>query len=175
MISFLSRFISFGESIALRSGANRYHWGFLVGPKTESREPRNRAKGTLYHIKANDTNQWVFEAKQVSDVRNVDDLLVRLLIAKIKDTTRLADIFRTTPTSQEVTNDACRMWCELAFDAAVYDPVALGTVRGDWNWVWSFAAEYADSKVASDAESNTLQARVPKPTWDMLNREEIFP
>ncbi|KAL8297125.1 hypothetical protein RB597_006283 [Gaeumannomyces tritici] len=73
-------------------GERKYHWALLVGPKKEEGE---EVPGMRYHAKNTQGNAWQYEETGVRDVKSTNLLLVRVLIAKVVDEERLAQVMRS--------------------------------------------------------------------------------
>ncbi|RVX71708.1 hypothetical protein B0A52_03892 [Exophiala mesophila] len=102
----------------------RYHWGYLVGPKVEDKElvPEMR-----YHVKSSPADGWIYEEVALTNVKSTNNLLVRILIAKIEDEARLVDILRNTPLVQDGPDWRCRSWIADAMLRIENDGKAVGT------------------------------------------------
>jgi len=89
--------------------SNMYHWSFLVGPKKENES----SSGMRYHAnerrKNQDHSQWFFEERETSMKAN-SILLVRVLVGKVKSTSRLVEILRQVPIKQGESGWNCVAW-----------------------------------------------------------------
>ncbi|KAK1996793.1 hypothetical protein LX36DRAFT_691784 [Colletotrichum falcatum] len=145
-----------------------YHWGFMVGPKKESDDSLGRrihAKEviTLEGTPPRPKSRWVYENRETS-MNPTSMLLVRVVIAKIKDMRRLQSIFDNPPLRPE------------AFETALRTGNALGTSAGNWELVRNTAMWYVEKKKAEHRFDGTLIYDTSKaPTWDILDNREQFP
>lgn len=89
---------------------DRYHCGFLIGPKVEN---KLQIPGVRYHVRNLPIQGWVYEEVPLPNVRNTNSLFARIAIAKVEDEKRLVKIlrtrlsFRTTPIGDAA--HGCRM------------------------------------------------------------------
>jgi len=149
---------------------NRFHWGFLIGPKKEKGE---NTPGTRYHVKNAALQGWMYEEVPLQNVKSTNNLLARIMIAKIDDKERLVNIFRTIPVIQLDPNWRCRTWVANALEAIEKDGKCVGTSQLDWSVVEAKAREYVAQKTAAGRYDDYADILGPKPTWDMLDDKEI--
>ncbi|OBT42517.1 hypothetical protein VE00_06235 [Pseudogymnoascus sp. WSF 3629] len=150
----------------------QYHWGFLVGPKTgKSKE----VPGTRYHVKNSIVTGWNYEELNLRDVQNTTTLLARLLIAKIEDDECLKEVFRTTPLVQNDPNWRCRTWVEQVLASIISDGKIVGTSQLDWRAIEQTGREYVAKKKSAGRYTNATDLMGPRPTWNMLENQEIVP
>lgn len=76
-----------------------------MGPKVEGSLP---VPGIRYHIQSEAGFQWVFYELGIGDTRISRTLLARILIGKIRDPARLAEIMRNAPIVQNNPEWTCR-------------------------------------------------------------------
>ncbi|KAM0417369.1 hypothetical protein ACHAPT_012603 [Fusarium lateritium] len=150
----------------------RYQWGFLVGPKVEDQEV---VQGMRYHVKNLTSQGWVYEKAELSNVRTTGNLLVRVLIAKVANEERLADIFQNVPVVQDDPGWRCRTWVANALRAVKEDGRAVGRAVLNWENIEDVARRYAGEKIDGGRFKDPALAQMPKPTWDMLENREIVP
>jgi hypothetical protein len=150
----------------------RYHWAFLVGPKTEKDA---EVPGKRYHVKNPINRGWVYEELELRNVRTTDNLLVRVLIGKVADLERLENVFRSVPVVQNDPNWRCRTWTRHAVEALAADGKAMGTSVLDWQKIEDTAKWYAGEKADAGRFRDADLIRMPKPTWDMLKNKETVP
>ncbi|KPM45248.1 hypothetical protein AK830_g1293 [Neonectria ditissima] len=150
----------------------RYHWGFLVGPKVEDREV---VRGMRYHVKNPISQGWVYEEVELRNVRTTGNLLVRIVIAKVTDEKRLAEILQSVPIVQNDPNWRCRTWVANALTAVKEDGKAVGTSMLNWEEIESVARWYAGEKTKTGRFKDIALASLPKPTWDLLENRELVP
>jgi len=145
----------------------------LVGPKVEATD--REVEGTRYQVKNHVLEGWVYEEIPLRDVRNTTGLLVRILIGKIEDESRFADILRNIPIVQQDPNWRCRTWVAHVLAALKEDGKAVGTSVLDWDRIEPVARQYAGDKTRAGRFRDALQASKPKPTYDMLGNRETVP
>ncbi|KAJ8125316.1 hypothetical protein O1611_g8323 [Lasiodiplodia mahajangana] len=150
----------------------RYHWGFLLGPKSER---KSQVPGTKYHVKNHPFDGWAYEEVAVSNVKNTTNLLIRVLIAKVEDEKCLTKIFRTTPVVQGDPNWRCRTWIADALSRIAKDGKCVGTAQLDWSKIEAVARKYVAEKTAAGRYSDVRILMQPKPIWDILEGREILP
>jgi hypothetical protein len=110
----------------------------------------------------------------LANVQSTNNLLARILIAKILDETRLAEIFRTTPVVQTDPNWRCRTWIADALSRIATDGRAVGTAQLNWRKLDAVARDYVAKKTAARRYANAADMGLPKPTWDMLEGKEVL-
>ena len=101
-------------------------------------------------------------------------LLIRIVVGKVKDMSRLRAIFEGTPVRPEVEGWNCVEWVKEALLTAIKDGKALGTSAGDWKSVRDTAMWYVESKKAAGRFRSPQDESKP-PTWDMLGNAELAP
>ncbi|EJT78905.1 hypothetical protein GGTG_03998 [Gaeumannomyces tritici R3-111a-1] len=107
-----------------------------------------------YHAKNTQGNAWQYEETGVRDVKSTNLLLVRVLIAKVVDEERLAQVMRSSSGG----TGGC-----------------VGTSVLDWNAIETTAKKYAGENTDAGRFRDTSKVLWPKPTWDMLDGRELFP
>ncbi|KAK6825583.1 hypothetical protein PG987_013077 [Apiospora arundinis] len=112
-----------------------YHWALIVGPKRES----NTSRGHRFHAKEKMSfvgsppkaqSVWKYEVLEVP-MAPTSMQLVRILVGKVKNMSRLRAILDATPVRPEVRGWNCVEWVREALSAAIRDGQALGTSVGD--------------------------------------------
>ncbi|KAK7932405.1 hypothetical protein PG985_003117 [Apiospora marii] len=153
---------------------DRYHWSFIVGPKEELEE----SMGTKFHVKNFVGSQngvvgsmWQYEETEVP-MAPVNGLLVRILIAKVKDEGRLQEIFRGVPIRPSVTGWNCVGWVKEAVDALASDPTALGSSATDWVTIRNTAMGYVEKKHSNERFGKNFDS-TKIPTWDLIMGKEV--
>ncbi|KND87356.1 hypothetical protein TOPH_07988 [Tolypocladium ophioglossoides CBS 100239] len=165
-------YVALYPSGTVGSEERRYHWAFLIGPRVES---GTAAAGTRYHVKNFPGSSWVYEELAARDVRWTNNLLARIVVAKIKDEGRLNDIIRNTPLAQGDDNWRCRSWVADVLARLERDGQAVGTAKLDWGEIEAKARAYVADKNAAGRYSTTEELMKPKPMWDLLEGREIVP
>ncbi|KAK0367619.1 hypothetical protein CLIM01_15024 [Colletotrichum limetticola] len=157
-----------------------YHWAYIVGPKTESVDSYGRryhAKETMILEGTPPTlkSRWVFETRETS-MAPTSMLLIRVVVAKIKDRHRLQSIFEGTPLRPEVEDWNCVGWAKEGFESALRDGNVLGTSAVSWKSVRDTAMWYIEKKKTEHRFDGTVICDPTKaPTWDMLENKELSP
>ena len=103
-------------------------------------------------------------------------LLVRIMIAKVEDQSRLSDILRGTPIRQDEQGWNCVLWIKEALEKLKGDPKALGTMVIEWEKVRDGAMAYCQRKKNEhrfDGKGNFDMGKVP--TYDLIERKETVP
>ncbi|EQL02867.1 hypothetical protein G6O67_003290 [Ophiocordyceps sinensis] len=157
-----------------------YHWALVVGPKKES---RNNI-GSVFNAKERLTiagdppalrSVWEYEERDAA-AGTTSMLLVRVLVAKVRDVRRLRDIFEATPLRPDTHGWNCVAWVREALVAAMDDGRALGTCARDWKSVRNTAMWYIRVKKAVHRFDGSVSFDPDKvATWNMLERSEIEP
>ncbi|KAL9567436.1 hypothetical protein ACKAV7_008386 [Fusarium commune] len=119
-------YIALYPSGVVNNEERRYHWGFLIGPKNEKGA---EVSGMRYHVKNHPIRSWIYEEIPLSNVRSTNNLLARIVIAKIEDEDRLVEIIRNTPVVQNDPNWRCRTWVAQALSRIAQDGMATGTAE----------------------------------------------
>ncbi|KAL5327334.1 hypothetical protein ACEPPN_005030 [Leptodophora sp. 'Broadleaf-Isolate-01'] len=148
----------------------RFHWAFLIGPKTEKGV---NVPGVRFHVKNTPTNGWVYEEKSVGDVRSTNTLLARIIIAKVEDEKRLINLLQNLPIVNGDPNWRYRSWVAQALTEIARDGKCVGTSELDWRKIEAFAREYVANKTAAGRYGHAEDMLKPKPTYDLLERKEV--
>lgn len=122
-----------------------YHWALTSGPKEDSADKR----GTRYHAKQkiNTRGQtpWTYEEMDIS-LEASQMLLVRILVGKIENKSRMTAVFRGVPLTQGDEGWNCVTWVRGALGALEADKGAMGTSQLEWAVVRDAAMEYCRKK-----------------------------
>lgn len=108
-------------------------------------------------------------------MQSTNNLLARIVIAKVQDEQRLINIFRETPVIQNEPNWRCRTWVANALGRISNDGQAVGTAKLDWTVIENLAREFVAGKTASGRYKEDADMALPRPTWDMLEGREVVP
>ncbi|CAG9944990.1 unnamed protein product [Clonostachys rosea f. rosea IK726] len=149
----------------------KYHWGFLIGPKDESYPP---VAGTRYHVKHHPLGGWIYEEADLRNVQATNNLLARIVIAKIADEDRLINILRRNPVVNGDPEWRCRSWVAQALATIAEDGRSVGTAQLDWGKIERVARKYVRSKTESGRYAVIGDPKQPKPTYDMLEGKEAI-
>ncbi|KAK3352226.1 hypothetical protein B0T25DRAFT_455583 [Lasiosphaeria hispida] len=131
-----------------------YHWALIVGPKTES----NASRGHRFHAKEKfhvfgnppvAQTVWEYEEREIP-MMPTSMLLVRIVIGKVKDRSRLESILRNIPLQPEVEGWNCVAWVKEAVETALQDKRALGSTKNlNWDSIRELAMWYINEKKAA--------------------------
>lgn len=150
----------------------RYHWGIILGPKTET----EGNTGMRFHAKESITEEgvsaWVFEEKE-SSLTATSMVLVRVMIAKVRNRARLISILRNVPMRPDVPGWNCIGWVKEALELLEKDGKVLGTSVAEWRTVRNAAMDYCQLKRDEHRFDGTVQFDMRiMPTYDLLERKE---
>jgi hypothetical protein len=155
----------------------RYHWALLVGPKKESKDPQLE-EGTKFHAKEFPKSpglgfEFRFEERPVS-MMPVDMLLVRIVLAKVEDTNKLAQLLRQIPIGQREDGGwNCVAWVREALLRIEQSEGVVGTSLLGWEDVRETALSYCRQKRDQrrfDGTGKYDSTQVP--TFDMVLMKE---
>ena len=118
---------------------------------------------------------WAYEEIPLRNVRTTNNLLARILIAKIEDEDRLINLLRGLPVVQDDPSWRCRTWVASALAAIAKDGKCVGTAELDWQKIEVLARQYVGDKTASGRYQSGVDLSKPKPTWDMIEDKESVP
>ncbi|OAQ98099.1 hypothetical protein LLEC1_00804 [Akanthomyces lecanii] len=88
-----------GGHPTMRQSEDKYHWAFILGPKSEgtkSQGKRFHAKETMRFIDGEAQSVWAFEERDI-EMAPTAMILVRILIGKVKKRDRLKAVLRAVP------------------------------------------------------------------------------
>lgn len=128
-----------------------------------------------YHVKNHPIHKWTYEEAPLANVKSTNNLLARIVIAKVEDQKRLVEILRSTPIVQNDPNWRCRTWVADALLRLAEDGRAVGTSVLEWEKIEAVAREYVARKTATGRYLGAADMAMPKPTWDMLEEKEVVP
>jgi hypothetical protein len=143
-------FMGRSQSRAKPTTLHRYHWALLVGPKKESKDPQLE-EGTKFHAKEfpkalGPGFEFRFEERHVS-MMPVDMILVRIMLAKVKDTNKLTLLLRQIPIAQrEEGGWNCVAWVREALFCIERSEGVVGTSVLGWEDVREAALSYCRQK-----------------------------
>ncbi|RAL17364.1 uncharacterized protein BO97DRAFT_409809 [Aspergillus homomorphus CBS 101889] len=121
-----------------------YHWALMVGPKIET----EGSQGVRFHAKETiqpEGSQWRLEERPCG-LLMTSMLLVRVMIAKIENRARLAEILRRTPIRQGQAGWNCVSWVKEALERLTAKWKVLGTNVVEWETVRHAAMDYCQQK-----------------------------
>ncbi|KAG5931449.1 hypothetical protein E4U59_000298 [Claviceps monticola] len=154
-----------------------YHWALLTGPK---RDPKSGPQHTMYHVKArlavdDETNtarpEWEYHVE--SDRASM--LLVRIVVAKVCDLSRLEDILRHVPVRSDKPEWNCVAWVREALHLATLDRHALGSRVADWDAIRDQTMWYVEWKKTNHRFDGLGEYDISKPaTYDMVDNVELI-
>lgn len=102
-------------------------------------------------------------------------LLVRIVIGKVAQMERLADVLRNVPIVQDDQSWNCVIWAKHAIRALRADGNALGTSELDWSIVRDAATELCRNKRAQHRFDGAGNFDMLRPaTYDLLEGKELI-
>lgn len=132
---------------------------------------RFHAKNT---ISEEGVSVWEFQERE-SSLTATSMILVRVMIAKVKNRDRLISILRNVPIRPDVPGWNCVEWLKEALELLENDGKALGTRVTEWRTVRNAAMDYCQRKKDEhrfDGEAQFDMTIVP--TYDLLERGETM-
>ena len=103
-------------------------------------------------------------------------LLVRITIAKVKDTNQVNRNLSAVPVVQNDPNWTSRIWVKNAIAALESDRKSLGTRVTDWETLENGAKDYARAKIDAGRFSGPGDWDIRYvPTYDLLQGRETIP
>lgn len=157
----------------LTSILSSYHWAIIIGQKIEA----DGKMGIRYHakesMKAGGRIEWAYQERECP-LEPTSMLLVRVMIGKVEDKNRLAEILRQTPIKQGQAGWNCVSWVKEALERVKTDGKALGTSVIDWEPVRNEAMRYCQNKKDQhrfDGQGNFDMTKAP--TYDLIEKREI--
>jgi hypothetical protein len=146
----------------------------LAGPKTEE----SGTNGTRYHAKermaAGGISEWAFEERTAS-MMPTQMILTRVLVAKVENMERLAQLLRQIPIRQGQEGWNCVSWVQEALSELGKSKKIVGTSAVEWNAVRDAAMDYVQRKKAQhrfDGEGSFDTSHVP--TFDLIQKKETI-
>ncbi|KAL8970776.1 MAG: hypothetical protein Q9197_003631 [Variospora fuerteventurae] len=151
----------------------QFHWGLLVGPKSD----HHSEKGWRFHVKntmtAIEVSDWVFDEREIGMARTAS-LLVRVVVAKVTSMARLQAALHGVPLVQGDPSWNCISWVRNALEAVRADGQAVGTSQLDWETVRRTAKEYVREKKDAHRFDGKGEFDMRKAaTYDLLEGREI--
>lgn len=154
-----------------------YHWALLVGPKKESKDLQLE-EGTKFHAKefpisSGNGFEFAYEERPVS-MMPIDMVLVRIMLAKVESTNKLAQLLRQVPIGQrEQGGWNCVAWVREALLRVERSEGVVGTSVLGWEAVREAALSYCRLKrdqhrFDGSGEYDATQV----PTFDMIQMKE---
>lgn len=110
----------------------------------------------------------------LDNIKVVDNLLARILIAKVEDVDSLTAIFESVPVVQNDPNWRCTSWVASALEAVAKDGKTVGTSELDWLKIEEFGRRYVAEKTAAGRYSEIKDLDGPRPLWDLLENKEMI-
>ncbi|THW87989.1 hypothetical protein D6D15_06286 [Aureobasidium pullulans] len=153
------------------SEERKYHWAFIVGPKKESSKV---VPGIRYHVTNPPHVGWQYEKADLKNVRFTNNLLARIMIAKVEDVERLERILQNVPVIQNDPEWRCRTWIKNALGELEKDGQVVGTAQLSWEKIERTARDYVAQKTAAGRYQQEDIIAKPRPMWDMLEEKETL-
>ncbi|KHO00644.1 uncharacterized protein MAM_01422 [Metarhizium album ARSEF 1941] len=166
-------YVALYPSGVVDNNERKYHWGFLIGPKNEA---TGQTPGLRCHVKNHPVAGWVYEEVELPNLKSTNNLLARLVVAKVEDEKHLLKTLRETAVIQDDFNFRCRTWmADALYRISKAEPRVVGTSELDWSRIEQNARRYVENKVAAGRYLEAERMLEPKPTWDMMEQREIIP
>jgi hypothetical protein len=119
--------------------------------------------------------EFAFEEKECN-LMATNVLLVRVLIAKVEDSGRLAHVFRNTPIRTREEGWNCVSYVRDALEKLATENKVLGTKIIDWQKVRDGAMQYCQHKRDNHRFDGQGQFDMSvAPTYDLLEAKETVP
>ncbi|KAL4793603.1 hypothetical protein BDV19DRAFT_391029 [Aspergillus venezuelensis] len=156
----LQLYVALYLSGVVNNEERKYHWGFVVGPKSENAP---EVPGKRYHVKNTPVKGWEYQEVDLADVRTTTTLLARVLVAMIENQERLVSIIRSIPIIQNDPNWRCRTWLANALEAIAKDSKAVGTSELDLRKIEPTARRYVADKTSAGRYESAANLAGPRP------------
>jgi len=105
-----------------------------------------------------------------------NQLLIRVLVGKVKDRDRLLTTLRNVPIVENDPSWNCVIWVKEALLAVQKDGKSTGTAVLDWHKVRDTVLSYCQEKKDGHRFDGKIQFDMSKPaTYNMLTQKEIIP
>ncbi|EQK97991.1 hypothetical protein OCS_06296 [Ophiocordyceps sinensis CO18] len=170
-----------GGASMMPGGEDRYHWALILGPKFEDDEARGKrfhAKESLSFEQGQRRTVWAFEEREIG-MAPTAMILVRILVAKVKNRDRLISVVRGVPIRGGQPGWNCVEWVREALQMIQMDRKAIGTAVVDWPTVRDASLRYVMEKEADhrfDGQAAPgLYDTEKVPTWTLLEGSESIP
>jgi hypothetical protein len=118
---------------------------------------------------------WYYQKRSIT-LLATEQILVRILIGKIADLDRMADVVKSVPIKAGDRSWNCVTWAKEVIEALHVDGGALGTCVTDWNTIRDAAMKYVTEKLAKNRFTGEAwrSGQQRPPTYDLLRRKEVF-
>lgn len=121
---------------------------------------------------------WSFEERETSMLKT-NALLVRILVAKVKDTALAASTLRSVPIPHNESAWNCVLWVRDALKLLDLTKGALGTRQLDWTKLKATALRYCEDKKAMHRFDGKAEPGMfshdKAATYDLLKERETIP
>jgi hypothetical protein len=140
----------------------------LEGPKSSFR----KTTGTRHHVEHvnGPEHRYLYVADDIEHIPSAQSIIVRIAVAKVVDTERLAAILRDVPLHQDDTSWNCLSWIKDAFLRIMEDEqrCVKGYVEAkDWKNIERRTREYVKKK-----RGERRPAGDSIPTWNLWENRE---
>jgi hypothetical protein len=102
-------------------------------------------------------------------------LLVRILVARIKNRQRLESTLKSTPLRPEVDGWNCVGWAEEALEKVLADSSVIGTAAEGWQSMQDTAMGVCREEEEHWFDGTVEQDPTKAPTWDLVGAKELSP
>jgi hypothetical protein len=142
----------------------------LVGPKTD----KKNEQGARFHARERGGGDEFHFVEQSISMLPTQMILVRILIAKVEDKARLAQILRQVPVRREEGWN-CVAWVKEALLLVKNSKGVVGTSMVDWEDVRDAALTYCQQKRDQHRfDGSKVWAEDRVPTFDLLQDKETI-
>ncbi|KAL2828457.1 hypothetical protein BDW59DRAFT_178837 [Aspergillus cavernicola] len=144
------------EEPSMPGDEDTYHWAFIIGPKMRAR-----------------WDEWHFQ-EQECPLIPTSMLLVRVMIGKVKDGHRLAEVMRNTAIRQNETGWNCVFWVKVHWKGSKLMARPWGQAsfvgKRSAERQWDIASERRISIALTARETSDMSQA---PTYDLIKRKEL--
>lgn len=151
-----------------------YHWAFIITCKANNGVGE---EGYRHHARNIAVIGWEYHTSILDDASSTLQLLARVLVAKVDDKKKLAEVFKNVEVKGSVAGWNCRAWAKAAWQAAV-ESGALSSNKKHTHLTWAQieekTKEYVAEKKLEGRYGTGQDMNAPKPTFDMLQDKETL-
>lgn len=145
----------------------------MMGPKNETPDTNGTTFQAKEFIDEKGSICWRYD-ESICTVARANQLLVRIMIAKVECSSRLLGVLREIPIRADEEGWNCVGWVKEALSSIVENGKSVGTNVLDWDRVRESAMEYCRAKVDGhrfDVSGGFDMSVIP--TYDLMQEKEI--
>jgi hypothetical protein len=150
----------------------------LVGPKEDQKEGQAAVRGVRYHARErmNPGGNSVWQFEEIEAIMlPTQMILVRIVLAKVLNTDKLAQLLRQIPIRQGEEGWNCVSWVEEALLHVENSKGIVGTSVVDWKIVRDTAMSYCQRKRDEHRFDGSVEFRRDRvPTFDLTQKKETI-